>query len=170
MDGHKTKAIPIFNVVVFIHFPSKKACPKSSAAPFRQNRPLSFRNHRSEAPADSGYILLKNLTGFSKNCGRCSLVRMNRINGNNRRHIFYRAGLQMPFNQIVSACVIHIRHIVKQNDIQVRFPRIQPPEILGNRTSKQILTPTEMPAISKMPSPLPWAKCSLSHPHKARLS
>ena len=59
LDGHKTKAIPIFNVVVFIHFPSKKACPKSSAAPFRQNRPLSFRNHRSEAPADSGYILLK---------------------------------------------------------------------------------------------------------------
>ena len=40
-------------------FLRKKACPKSSAAPFRQNRPLSFRNHRSEAPADSGYILLK---------------------------------------------------------------------------------------------------------------
>ena len=40
-------------------FHRKKACPKSSAAPFRQNRPLSFRNHRSEAPADSGYILLK---------------------------------------------------------------------------------------------------------------
>ena len=129
LDGHKTKAIPIFNVVVFIHFPSKKACPKSSAAPFRQNRPLSFRNHRSEAPADSGYILLKSDRIF-QNCGRCSLVRMNRINGNNRRHIFYRTGLQMPFNQIVSACVIHIRHIVKQNDIQVRFPRIQLPEIL----------------------------------------
>lgn len=59
LDGHQTKAIPIFNVVVFIHFPSKKACPKSSAAPFRQNHPLSFQNHRSEAPADSGYILLK---------------------------------------------------------------------------------------------------------------
>ena len=40
-------------------FHRKKACPKSSAAPFRQNRPLSFRNHRSEAPADSRYILLK---------------------------------------------------------------------------------------------------------------
>ena len=25
MDGHQTKAIPIFNVVVFIHFPSKKS-------------------------------------------------------------------------------------------------------------------------------------------------
>ncbi len=66
LDGHKTKAIPIFNVVVFIHFPSKKACPKSSAAPFRQNRPLSFRNHRSEAPADSGYILLKSDRIFQK--------------------------------------------------------------------------------------------------------
>lgn len=25
LDGHQTKAIPIFNVVVFIHFPSKKS-------------------------------------------------------------------------------------------------------------------------------------------------
>ena len=24
LDGHQTKAIPIFNVVVFIHFPSEK--------------------------------------------------------------------------------------------------------------------------------------------------
>lgn len=40
-------------------FHRRKSHPKSSAAPFRQNRPLSFRNHRSEAPADSGYILLK---------------------------------------------------------------------------------------------------------------
>ena len=50
----------------WIHFPSKKACPKSSAAPFRQNRPLSFRNHRSEAPADSGYIHLKSDRIFQK--------------------------------------------------------------------------------------------------------
>ena len=40
-------------------FHRRKSHPKSSAAPFRQNRPLSFRNHRSEAPADSGYIFLK---------------------------------------------------------------------------------------------------------------
>lgn len=68
LDGHQTKAIPIFNVVVFIHFLSKKACPKSSAAPFRQNRPLSFRNHRSKAPADSGYILLKSDRIFNPFC------------------------------------------------------------------------------------------------------
>ena len=47
-------------------FHRKKTCPKSSAAPFRQNRPLSFRNHRSEAPADSGYILLKSDQIFQK--------------------------------------------------------------------------------------------------------
>lgn len=59
LDGHQTKAIPIFNVVVFIHFPSEKIASEIVRRPFRQNRPLSFRNHRSEAPADSGYILLK---------------------------------------------------------------------------------------------------------------
>ena len=111
-------------------FHRKKACPKSSAAPFRQNRPLSFRNHRSEAPADSGYILLKSDRIFQKLRSVQSGKDESNQSETSRRHIFYRAGLQMPFNQIVSACVIHIRHIVKQNDIQVRFPRIQLPEIL----------------------------------------
>lgn len=110
-------------------FLRKKACPKSSAAPFRQNRPLSFRNHRSEAPADSGYILLKSDRIFQK----LRSVQSGKDESNQRKQSsthFLPRGLQMPFNQIVSACVIHIRHIVKQNDIQVRFPRIQLPEIL----------------------------------------
>lgn len=33
LDGHQTKAIPIFNVVVFIHFPSKKSVSEIARRP-----------------------------------------------------------------------------------------------------------------------------------------